>query len=191
MPSSRGSSQPRDWTQVSCLAGGFFTIWATGKSKNTGVGNLSLLQRIFPTQELNQVSCIAGRFLSSWAIRKAHVMFYYIGNTKQWLSRFNHIMCACMLSHFSFVWPFATSWTVAHLATLFMGFSRQEYWCGLPCPPPGDLPNPGTEHCFIHLLHWQQAGSLPLEPCRKLQLHHSHLESLLKCRFLGPTLQRF
>ena len=40
-------------------------------------------------------------------------------------------------------------WTVAspHLsmAPLSMGFSRQEYWSGLPCPPPGDLPNPGIE----------------------------------------------
>ena len=34
---------------------------------------------------------------------------------------------------------------VAHQAPLSMGFSRQEYWSGLPCPPPGDLPNPGIE----------------------------------------------
>ena len=53
-PFSRGSSQPRDWTQVSYVAGGFFTSWAAGKPKNTGVGSLSLLQRIFPTQESNQ-----------------------------------------------------------------------------------------------------------------------------------------
>ena len=148
MPSSSRSSQPRDWTQV-CIAGRFSTIWATGKSKNTGVGSLSLLQRIFPTQESNWVSCIAGGFFSSWAIRKAHAVFLsYIGNTKQWLSNFNHIMCVCMLSHFRHVRLFATPWTVAHPATLFMGFSRQEYWSGLPCPPPGDLPNPGTEPLF-------------------------------------------
>ena len=40
-----------------------------------------------------------------------------------------------------------------------MGFSRQGYWSGLPCPPPGDLPNPGV----FCLLDWQ-AGSLPLAP---------------------------
>ena len=39
----------------------------------------------------------------------------------------------------------ATLWTVAHQAPLSMGFSRQEYWSGLPCPPLGDLPNPGIE----------------------------------------------
>ena len=40
---------------------------------------------------------------------------------------------------------FATPWTVAHQAPLSMGFSRQEYWTGLPCPLPGDLSNPGIE----------------------------------------------
>ena len=47
---------------------------------------------------------------------------------------------ACVLSCFSPVC--ATPWTVAHQASLSMGFSRQEYWSGLSCPPPGDPPNP-------------------------------------------------
>ena len=38
-----------------------------------------------------------------------------------------------------------TPWTIAHQAPLCMGFSRQEYWSGLPCPPPGDLPYPGIK----------------------------------------------
>ena len=49
-PFTRGSFQPRDQTQISHTAGGFFTSWATGKPKNTGVGSLSLLQGIFLTQ---------------------------------------------------------------------------------------------------------------------------------------------
>ena len=53
--------------------------------------------------------------------------------------------CVCVLSRFSHVQVFATLWTIAHQAPLSMGFSRQEYWGGLPCPPPGDLPNPGIE----------------------------------------------
>ena len=57
----------------------------------------------------------------------------------------SYALCACMQSHFSPVWIFETPWTVAHQATLSMGFSRQEYWSGRPCPPPGDLPNPGSE----------------------------------------------
>ena len=40
---------------------------------------------------------------------------------------------------------FVTPWTIAHQAPLSMGFSRQEYWSGLPFPPPGDLPDSGTE----------------------------------------------
>ena len=47
---------------------------------------------------------------------------------------------------------------VAHQAPLSMGFSRQEYWSGLSCPPPGDLPDPGTEPASPA---WQ-ADSLPL-----------------------------
>ena len=40
---------------------------------------------------------------------------------------------------------FVTLWTIAHQASLSMGFSRQEYWSGSPCPPPRDFPNPGIE----------------------------------------------
>ena len=53
-----------------------------------------------------------------------------------------YIIYACMLSH---VQLFATPWTVVHQALLSMGFSREEYWYGLPWPPPGDLPNPGIK----------------------------------------------
>ena len=52
---------------------------------------------------------------------------------------------------------FVTPWTVAHEAPLSMGFSRQEYWSGLPFPPPGDLPDPGIEPVFPA----SQADSLP------------------------------
>ena len=55
----------------------------------------------------------------------------------------------CMLSHFSCVQLFATLWTVACQAALSMGFSRQQYWSGLPCSPPGDLPNLGIEPWFL------------------------------------------
>ena len=65
----------------------------------------------------------------------------------------------CVLSH-SVVCNFAMPWTVAHQAPLSMEFSRQEYWGGLPCPPPGDLPNPGIEPMSPVL----QADSLPTEP---------------------------
>ena len=59
----------------------------------------------------------------SWALKLAHPML-------QWCKSLQ----LCL---------FATLWTAACQAPLFMGFSRQEYWSGLPCPPPGDLPDPG------------------------------------------------
>ena len=54
------------------------------------------------------------------------------------------ILGTCVLSCFSRVPLFATLWTVAWVP-LSMGLVRQEYWSGLPCPSPGDLPNPGIE----------------------------------------------
>ena len=54
----------------------------------------------------------------------------------------------------------ATPWTVACQAPLSMGFSRQEYWSGLPFPSPGDLPDPGIEPRSPAL----QADALPSEP---------------------------
>ena len=50
-----------------------------------------------------------------------------------------------MLSRFSHVRLFATLWIIARQAPLSIRFFRQEYWSGLPCPPPGDLPHPGIE----------------------------------------------
>ena len=61
------------------------------------------------------------------------------------------------LSH---VQLFATPWTVAHQAPLSMGFSRQEYWGGLPFPSPEDLPDPGIEPRSPVL----QADALTSEP---------------------------
>ena len=72
---------------------------------------------------------------------------------------YNISMCARMLSCCSGIQLFATLWTVAYQAPLSMGFSRQEYWSGLPCPPPGHLPNPVIEPRSPAL----QADSLPVE----------------------------
>ena len=55
------------------------------------------------------------------------------------------VAVAAAVSRFSRVRVFATLWTVALQAPLSVGLSRQEYWSGLPCPPPGDLPDPGME----------------------------------------------
>ena len=58
-------------------------------------------------------------------------------------------LCVCMLSHISRVQLFETSWTVAHQTPQSVGFSRQKYWSGLLCPPPGDLLNPGIKRTSL------------------------------------------
>ena len=63
------------------------------------------------------------------------------------------------LSHFPYV-RLCNPVVAARQAPLSVGFSRQGDWSGLPCPPPGHLPNPGIEPTSLCLLHWQ-VGSLP------------------------------
>ena len=57
----------------------------------------------------------------------------------------NYLTMKVKVKSLSRVQLFATLWAVAHQALPSMGFSRQEYWTGLPLPSPGDLPNPGAE----------------------------------------------
>ena len=66
-----------------------------------------------------------------------------------------------LLSH---VWLFATPWTGAYRDPPSMGFSRQEYWSGLPFPSPGDLPDPGTEprSPFLTKVHIFKAMVFPV-----------------------------
>ena len=61
----------------------------------------------------------------------------------------------------------ATPWIVARQAPLSRGFSRQEYWSGLPSPPPGNLPDPGIKPKSL-VSPLLQADSLPIEPLGKL-----------------------
>ena len=66
---------------------------------------------------------------------------------------------------------FVTPWTIACQAPLSMGFPRQEYWSGLPCPPPRNLPDPGMEPVSL-MSPALQSGSLPLVPCGKPFAEH-------------------
>ena len=73
-------------------------------------------------------------------------------------------LCVCACYSLNHAQLFATPWTVAHQSPLSMGFSRQEYWSGLPFPPPGDLANPRIEPKSPAL----QADSFLSEPPGKL-----------------------
>ena len=82
-------------------------------------------------------------------------------------------MCVCMcglcvLSRFSRVQLFVTPCTVARQALLSMGFSRQEYWSGLPFPLTENFPDPGMENMSL-VSPALQVDSLPSEPPGKLQ----------------------
>ena len=158
MPSSRGSSQPRDPTRISCsscIAGGFFTAEPPGKSyfgystfqillvrgvfRCSSERMLSIIWYILPIPA-PLICCLWSQiwslFLWAWLFLK----YNWPTTVCQFLVYNKHAHCC-----FSHVLLFVILWTVAHQAPLSIGFSRQEYWSGLPCPPPGDLPNLGIK----------------------------------------------
>ena len=92
-----------------------------------------ILQSVLSDKQRNLLS--TSSYVSCWKVKPLHC--YMI------LTALQH--CACMLSCFSRVQFCVTLWTAACQALQSMGFSRQEYWSGLPRPPPGDLPDPGIE----------------------------------------------
>ena len=84
----------------------------------------------------------------------------------------SYIQICCVLSHL------AVSNSLRTQAPLSVGLFRQEYWSGLPCLPPGDLPNPGSNLGLLCLLHWQ-ADSLPLHHLRSRYAIQIYSEFLL------------
>ena len=101
---------------------------------NTYLWQLPLLQHVFIHLLLEHILC--------------PMPFLVTGEINNWNNSLQEGVDdsrADMLSHLSLVWLSVTLWTIAHQATLSKGFSRQLYWSGLPCPPPGDLPNPGIK----------------------------------------------
>ena len=147
---SRWSSQPRDQTQVSCIADRLFISWATREAQDTGVGSLSLLQLIFPTQESNHSLLHCRQIFYQLSYQGSHIYVCVC-------------VCVCVCVYFItyvFSCKYAYMYVYMHACVLSLqlcltfcnpmdcspsGFSRQKYWSGLPCPPPGDLPNPGME----------------------------------------------
>ena len=97
--------------------------------------------------------------------------------------RLKNVLCA-MLSHFSCVWLFAHPWIIAHQASLSMWFFWQECWSGLPCPPLGDLPDPGIKHT-LPASPALQVYSLPLNqreasPCTAPPKYNVQMQGKLK-----------
>ena len=108
---------------------------------------------------------------------------FCFGRHQNWFSFFNrHEEVNWKL--LSRVWLLATPWTAAHQVPLSMVFSRQEYCSGLPCPPSGDLPNPGIEPRSLA----SQAGSLPSESSGNPKNTEMGSLSLLQGSFLTQKL---
>ena len=93
---------------------------------------------------------------------------------------------------------FATLWTVAHQAPPSMGFSRQEYWSGLPFPSPGDLSDPGIKgrplsksvfHSFIHTMNIEWSESAVHQSCTNIsgyskgyRRHPKEVNTVTQCK---------
>ena len=106
---------------------------------------VSLSLRTFPFSEFLVLykKCIQN---NTFNVKIISLIWKYIIYVRlMWLLYFTWCVHVCVLGHFSCVWLFVTLWTVVCQAPLSMGFSRQEYWSGLPCSPPRDLPYPGIE----------------------------------------------
>ena len=94
------------------------------------------------------------------------IKYLVLGDPEKLTYKINHLsshLSSCVkvkVKSLSHVRLFVTPWTVAYQAPLSMGFSRQEYWSGLPFPSPGDLPDPGIEPRFPAL----EADALTSEP---------------------------
>ena len=88
-------------------------------------------------------SLLAGGFLQT-LMPVAHDFYFGWLKINSTISETLCELCACVLSCFSCVQLFVTLWIVAHPGSSVL-LSRQDYWSGLPCPPPGDLPDPGIK----------------------------------------------
>ena len=117
--------------------------------KNTGAGCHSPLQGIFQTQGSNP-SLFGLLHWQANSLPRSH-----LGSPVASISEVSEVARCVRL--------FATPWTVPHQAPPSMGFSRQEYWSGLPFPSAGDLPNSGIEPWSPTL----QTDALPSEPAGK------------------------
>ena len=131
---SRGSSWPRDRTQVSCIAGIFFTDWAMREASVQLICRLLLLLlshfshvRLCDPIDGSPLGSSVPGFLQARILEWVAISF---SNAWKWKVKVKSLSHARLL---------ATPWTAAHQAPPSMGFSRQEYWSGVPSPSPINL----------------------------------------------------
>ena len=131
-PWHMGSSRTRDWTSVPCVARQILNHWTTEKAPAAAAAAAAANKSL--------QSCLTLCDPIDGSLPGSSVPGIFQARILEWVAiSFN----ACMLSRFSCVGLCLTPWTAAHQAPMSTGFSRQECWSGLPCLPPGGLPNPG------------------------------------------------
>ena len=111
------------------------------------------------------------------------------------------MLCACELSCFSHFRLFVTLWTIARQALLSTGFSRQEYWSGLPSPPPGDLSDPGIKFkspaspalqaASLLLSYWGSSYIIILYKFYYLNLAYTRSCFITSVKIISPTLDKY
>ena len=99
---------------------------------------IALTRRTFVGKVMSLLFNMLSRLVITFLPRSKHLLI-------SWLQSPSAVILWLKVKSLSHVRLFVTPWTVAHQAPLSMGFSRQEYWSGLPFPSPGDLPDPGIE----------------------------------------------
>ena len=116
-PFSMGSSQPRDRTHISCIAGRFFTSWTTREAQKYWSGCPTPSPGDLPDPGIEP---------GSPALEADSLPTELSGNNIK-------------VKSLSRIWLLATPWTAAYQASPSMGFSRQEYWSGVPLPSPNNI----------------------------------------------------
>ena len=127
MPSSRGSFQPRDWTHISCMAGWFFTVWATweaqhGHAAAAAAKSLQSCPTLWDPIDGSPPGSLVPEILQ---VRTLEWVAMSFSNAWKWKVKVKSL---------SRVRLFTTPWTAAYQASPSMGFSRQQYWSGVPLP---------------------------------------------------------
>ena len=96
-----------------------------------------------------------------------------------------------MLSRFSCVRLSVTPWTVAHQALLSMGFSRQEYWSGLPCASSGCIPDPGVEPTSLASLALVGGFFTTVPPGKPIYIYYYHILIVIVVLKIIITVKHF
>ena len=127
----------------------------------------------WPCMDAEILQCSAFFVVQTVFLKDKKLNIHYRGHVLWFTGAFS-IHC-CLVSKSC---PFATPWTAAHQAPLSMGFSRQEYWSGLPFPSPGDLPYPGIKlmsPALASRFFTTQSPQYPLSSLVSTTVHYSFI----------------